>query len=174
MLAVALNDGETHVATVALAAAGPANGPDDTTDAPPERPTPSPAPELPEFATPGASDGTTPTVGVPSFGAANGLAGISSAAAGFEGVPGDPRPLELLHDVEMAVTAELGRARMTVRELLSLTPGAVVELDRAAGSAVDLLVNGKLIARGEVVVVDDEFGVRISEIVGREDAARRR
>jgi flagellar motor switch protein FliN/FliY len=78
---------------------------------------------------------------------------------------GDPRPLSLLHDVEMGVTAELGRRRMTVRDLLSLTPGAVIELDRAAGSPVDVLVNGTLIARGEVVVIDEEFGIRISEIV---------
>ena len=76
------------------------------------------------------------------------------------------RPMTLLHDVEMGVTAELGRTRMTVRDLLSLTPGAVVELDRAAGSPVDVLVNGTLIARGEVVVIDEEYGIRISEIVG--------
>ncbi len=77
----------------------------------------------------------------------------------------DPRPLSLLHDVEMGVTAELGRRRMSVRDLLSLTPGAVIELDRAADSPVDVLVNGTLIARGEVVVIDEEFGIRISEIV---------
>jgi flagellar motor switch protein FliN/FliY len=76
------------------------------------------------------------------------------------------RSMDLLHDVEMGVTAELGRTRMTVRDLLSLTPGAVVELDRAAGSPVDVLVNGTLIARGEVVVIDEEFGIRISEIIG--------
>lgn len=76
------------------------------------------------------------------------------------------RSLDLLHDVEMVVTVELGRTRMAVRDLLSLTPGAVVELDRAAGSPVDVLVNGKLIARGEVVVIDDDFGIRISEIIG--------
>jgi flagellar motor switch protein FliN/FliY len=86
------------------------------------------------------------------------------------------RSLDLLHDVEMGVTAELGRTRMTVRDLLSLTPGAVVELDRAAGSPVDVLVNGTLIARGEVVVIDEEFGIRISEIVGTRpaDATTRR
>jgi flagellar motor switch protein FliN/FliY len=76
------------------------------------------------------------------------------------------RSMDLLHDVEMGVTAELGRTRMTVRDLLSLSPGAVVELDRAAGSPVDVLVNGTLIARGEVVVIDEEFGIRISEIIG--------
>ncbi len=77
----------------------------------------------------------------------------------------DSRSLSLLHEVEMGVTAELGRRRMTVRDLLALTPGAVIELDRAAGSPVDVLVNGTLIARGEVVVIDEEFGIRISEIV---------
>ena len=78
------------------------------------------------------------------------------------------RSLDLLADVEMGVTAELGRTRMTVRELLALTPGSVVELDRTAGSPVDVLVNGTLVARGEVVVIDEEFGVRISEIIGLE------
>jgi len=76
------------------------------------------------------------------------------------------RGLDLLHDVEMEVTAELGRTRMSVRELLSIAPGAVVELDRAAGAPTDLLVNGRLIARGEVVVVEENFGLRITEIIG--------
>lgn len=76
------------------------------------------------------------------------------------------RAVELLNDVEMGVTAELGRTRMTVRELLTMQPGSIVELDRAAGSPVDLLVNGTLVARGEVVVIDEEFGVRITEIIG--------
>jgi flagellar motor switch protein FliN/FliY len=73
--------------------------------------------------------------------------------------------LDLLHDVEMEVSAELGRTRMNVRDLLSLSPGVVVELDRAAGSPADLLVNGRLIARGEVVVIEENFGIRITEIV---------
>jgi flagellar motor switch protein FliN/FliY len=76
-----------------------------------------------------------------------------------------PAHLGLLHEVELEVTAELGRTRMTVRELLALTPGAVVELDGAAGGPVDLLVNGRTIARGEVVVIDESFGIRITEIV---------
>jgi flagellar motor switch protein FliN len=78
------------------------------------------------------------------------------------------RPLAILKDVEMGVTAELGRRRMTVRDLLALTPGSVIELDRAAGAPVDVLVNGTLIARGEVVVIDEEFGIRIAEIVAAE------
>jgi flagellar motor switch protein FliN/FliY len=73
--------------------------------------------------------------------------------------------IDLLRNVEMELTVELGRTRMTVRDLLALAPGAVVELDRAAGSPADLLVNGRLIARGEVVVVDEDFGVRITEII---------
>jgi flagellar motor switch protein FliN/FliY len=82
--------------------------------------------------------------------------------------------LEILHEVEMGVTAELGRARMQVREILDLCPGSVIELDRAAGSPVDILVNGTLIARGEVVVIDEEFGVRITEVVGYEESTGKR
>lgn len=74
--------------------------------------------------------------------------------------------LQMLADVEMHVTAELGRTRMNVSELLALGSGSVIELDRTAGSPIDLLVNGTLIARGEVVVVDEEYGVRLTEIVG--------
>jgi flagellar motor switch protein FliN/FliY len=77
--------------------------------------------------------------------------------------------MDMLRDVEMELTVELGRTRMTVRELLALAPGAVVELDRAAGSPADLLVNGRLIARGEIVVVDEDFAVRITEIIGNQD-----
>lgn len=73
--------------------------------------------------------------------------------------------IELLHGVAMDVTVELGRTRLSVRELLALTPGDVIELDRAAGSPADLLVNGRLIARGEVVVIDENFALRITEIV---------
>jgi len=96
----------------------------------------------------------------PSDGAPGGVArrGESGAAPMRGG-------LDMLHDVEMEVSAELGRTRMSVRELLSLIPGAIVELDRAAGSPADLLVNGRLIARGEVVVIDENFGIRITEIV---------
>jgi flagellar motor switch protein FliN len=73
--------------------------------------------------------------------------------------------LDQLAHVEMEVTVEIGRTRMTIGELLSLTPGQVIELDRAAGTPADLFVNGTLLARGEVVVVDEDFGLRVSEIV---------
>jgi flagellar motor switch protein FliN/FliY len=75
------------------------------------------------------------------------------------------RGIEMLHGVDMELTVELGRTRMAVRDLLALAPGDVLELDRAAGSPADLLVNGRLIARGEVVVVDEDFGLRITQIL---------
>ncbi|RLV49385.1 flagellar motor switch protein FliN [Nocardioides mangrovicus] len=78
---------------------------------------------------------------------------------------GPSRGIELLHGVDMELTVELGRTRMAVRDLLALAPGDVLELDRAAGSPADLLVNGRLIARGEVVVVDEDFGLRITQIL---------
>jgi flagellar motor switch protein FliN/FliY len=89
----------------------------------------------------------------------------AASAGTADSGPGLRAGLDLLHDVEMDVAAELGRTRMSVRELLSLAPGAVVELDRAAGNPADLLVNGRLIARGEVVVIDENFGIRLTEIV---------
>lgn len=75
--------------------------------------------------------------------------------------------LGMLREVPLEVSAELGRTRLSVAEILQLTVGSVVELDRTAGAPVDVMVNGSLIARGEVVVIDDEYGVRITEIVGR-------
>ena len=86
----------------------------------------------------------------------------------------DPRRLHLLRDVEMGISVELGRTRMKVQEVLSLAPGVVLELDRAAGSPVDVLVNGTLMARGEVVVVDEEFAVRITEVVSADADSRAR
>jgi flagellar motor switch protein FliN/FliY len=76
-----------------------------------------------------------------------------------------PRAFDLIMDVSMRVTVELGRSSMTVEEVLSLGPGSVVELNKLAGEPVDVLVNEQLIARGEVVVVDENFGVRVTEIV---------
>ncbi|MFZ5808648.1 MAG: flagellar motor switch protein FliN [Chloroflexota bacterium] len=73
--------------------------------------------------------------------------------------------LDMLMDVQLQLTVELGRTELTVRQVLDLQKGSVVELDRIAGDAVDVFVNDHLIARGEVVVVDDKFGVRITELV---------
>jgi flagellar motor switch protein FliN/FliY len=81
------------------------------------------------------------------------------------GPPATAGDLAKLADVTLNVTVELGRTRLKVKELLALGAGSVVELDRVAGAPVDILVNGTLIARGDVVVVDDELGVRVSEVI---------
>lgn len=70
-----------------------------------------------------------------------------------------------IHNVEMALTVEIGRTRMSVRDVLDLEPGGVIELDRSAGAPADVLLNGRLIAHGEVVVVDQDYAVRITRIL---------
>jgi flagellar motor switch protein FliN len=109
------------------------------------------------------------------------LAGVILPVAVAEAAPADFQPISfddafdqrdshalaamsVLNDVELVVTAELGRTTMAVRDLLGLSPGMVVEIDRVAGSPIDLLVNGRRIAAGEVVVIDEEFGIRITDI----------
>jgi flagellar motor switch protein FliN/FliY len=79
-------------------------------------------------------------------------------------VAAEQAELERLHDVPVELAVEIGRTRMTIRETLALGPGSIVTLDRLAGEPVDLLVNGKPIARGEVVVIDEEFGLRVTEV----------
>ena len=79
----------------------------------------------------------------------------------------DTQNLDLLMNVKLQVTAELGKCKMMVQDILKLGTGSIVELDRLAGGPVDLLVNSKLVARGEVVAIDENFGVRITEVVGR-------
>ncbi len=81
--------------------------------------------------------------------------------------PGRPADLDLLSDVALEVTVQLGQVRLRVRDLLALAEGSVIELDRAVGAPVDVLANGSLIARGDVVVVGDELGVRVTELLRR-------
>ena len=81
--------------------------------------------------------------------------------------PGPGGDLHLLAEVELTVTVELGRVRLPLRDLLRLQEGSVIELERLAGTPVDVLANGTPVARGDVVVVGDELGVRISELLGR-------
>lgn len=79
------------------------------------------------------------------------------------------RNLELVMDVKLSLTVQLGEAEMPIKQVLELTRGSVVELDRIAGEPVDLYANGKLIARGEVVVIEDNFGLRITSIVSPQE-----
>ncbi|MGI6454251.1 MAG: flagellar motor switch protein FliN [bacterium] len=106
--------------------------------------------------------------------------GIMSSPAQFMGAedrfaPGAAIPdmdignLELILDINLDITVELGRTHRKIREVLELGPGSVVELDRLAGEPVDILVNGKLFAKGEVVVIDENFGVRITDILTIEE-----
>jgi len=87
-----------------------------------------------------------------------------------EGIaPGGFGDISLLLDVEMTMTVELGRTTRLVKDILGLGEGSIIELDKLAGEPVDLLVNGKLIAKGEVVVIDENFGVRVTDIVSQDE-----
>ena len=142
--------------------AAPAPGPAIPPPAPLAPPMPAVAPAMPAVAAAPPSYGLPTTRPEASPGISiHEFQPLSDAGAGHAPL----RPLTLLNDVTMEITAELGRGRMRVRDIVGLRPGAVVELDRAAGSPVDVLVNGALVWHGEVVVVDDEFGIRVSEIV---------
>ena len=92
----------------------------------------------------------------------------SIAPAEHESVHRGAADLEALFDVPVQVSAVLGRARMDVGELLKLGPGAVLELDRKVGEAIDIYVNNRLVARGEVVLVEDKLGVTMTEIIKSE------
>lgn len=79
--------------------------------------------------------------------------------------PSGDRNLQLILDIPLKVTVELGRTKMPVSELLNLTQGSVIELNKLAGEPMEVLVNDKLIARGEAVVVNEKFGVRLTDII---------
>jgi flagellar motor switch protein FliN/FliY len=102
---------------------------------------------------------------------------VEMAVDSFE-PPGPPEPsgehrtLDLLLDVELPVSVSFGRSQMPIKDVLKLTTGSVIELDRAVTEPVDLVVNNYVIARGEVVVVDGNYGVRIAQIMSREDRVR--
>jgi flagellar motor switch protein FliN/FliY len=78
----------------------------------------------------------------------------------------EPAELERLYEVPVELAVEIGRTRMTIGDTLGLGPGSIITLNRMAGEPVDLLVNGRPIARGEVVVIDEEFGLRVTEVLG--------
>ena len=82
--------------------------------------------------------------------------------------PHDARSLLPLHDVPVRVQALLGRAQLTIDQLLGLSVGSIIELDRRAGEPVDLLVNGRIIARGELVLIDGQLGVTLTELITAE------
>ncbi len=119
------------------------------------------------------SDADWNATGVAQAGAELAAAAVQPVVFGQlgNGPKGDgKRNLDLLLDVEIPIAVEVGRTQMTLDEVLRLVPGSVIALDKKAEEPVDLRVNGKLVARGEVVLVDDSYGLRITQIV---DAAGR-
>ena len=90
-----------------------------------------------------------------------------------KGKTGTPKDLEFLLDIPLEVTVEMGRTKMLVNDLLQMGQGSIIELSRLAGEPFDILVNNKLIARGEVVVVNEKFGVRITDIVSPMERVKR-
>lgn len=138
---------------------------------------------------------------VPAYAQAPAMAGVGAAdiggvstSGGFSSAPGGPvtvqqveftsfdshvgtagatnKNLELVMDVTLNLTVELGRTELSIKEVLELTRGSVIELNRIAGEPVDLFANGKMIAKGEVVVIEDNFGIRITSIVAPADRLR--
>ena len=101
---------------------------------------------------------------------------VASAAAAAAGATATPTPkkqigrtLEFILDVALQVTVEVGRTRMTIQDLLQLGQGSVIELEKLAGEPLDIYINGKAVARGEAVIVNDKFGVRLTDIISPED-----
>ncbi|NMC62765.1 MAG: flagellar motor switch protein FliN [SAR324 cluster bacterium] len=82
---------------------------------------------------------------------------------------GTPQTLDFILDVTLQVTVEVGRARMTIQDLLQLGQGSVVELEKLAGEPLDVYINGKPVARGEAVIVNEKFGVRLTDIISPDD-----
>jgi flagellar motor switch protein FliN/FliY len=113
-----------------------------------------------------ASEPDTGTAG------SNGQASGTYARADFQSLAAEPPSktanepnLDLILDIPVTLSMEVGRKRISIRNLLQLNQGSVVELDRIAGAPMDVLVNGTLIAHGEVVVVNDKFGIRLTDVV---------
>lgn len=104
-------------------------------------------------------------------GMAEAAAPAPAAAQIFQSFGGDPtkgsvmNELDMILDIPVQITVELGRTKLTIKNLLQLAHGSVVELDAMAGEPLDVLVNGTLIAQGEVVVVNEKFGIRLTDII---------
>jgi len=114
------------------------------------------------IASAGAAGGATESA---PQGAGGGGAAAGGAAASAKGAAAPIQSLDFILDIPLKVTVELGRSKMAIREILQLAQGSVVELSKFAGEPLEVLVNEKLIARGEVVVVNEKFGIRLTDII---------
>ena len=99
--------------------------------------------------------------------------GIPGVMASLQAAAAGSPDLERILDIPVQLSVEIGRARTTISNVLQLSPGSVVELDAQAGAPMDVLINGYLIAQGEVVVVNDRFGIRLTDIVTPAERMRR-
>ncbi|QYK54436.1 MAG: flagellar motor switch protein FliN [Fimbriimonadaceae bacterium] len=113
--------------------------------------------------------------GIDESNAAGMAAGAQNASPNNLGASGnfEDSGLELILDIPLEVSVELGRVKMVVKDVIELGSGSIVEIDKAAGEPVDIMVNGRLVAHGEVVVIEDNFGVRITEILSPADRLAR-
>lgn len=116
-----------------------------------------------------AEQATEETAGSSQAQAAN----IFESFEGLGNVTNAPSNLDMIMDIPVQLTVELGRTKIAIRSLLQLAQGSVVELDGLAGEPMDVLVNGCLIAQGEVVVVNDKFGIRLTDIINPGERIRR-
>ncbi len=142
-------------------------------------PTPQPVPPQMQYEQPQAMPmGTMPQMGAMPMGAAPQMMqyqmpvqDVNIAPVQFQPFVVNPSPLlqteniDLLLDVPLEVTVELGRTSKSIKEILDFTPGTIIELNRLAGEPIDVLVNGKYVAKGEVVVIEEAFGIRVTEII---------
>ncbi|MGE8706376.1 MAG: flagellar motor switch protein FliN [Achromobacter sp.] len=117
----------------------------------------------PEAAAPAAAPAPAPAPAAAPAASASAAASVFKPLAGA--TPGQGTDIDLIMDVPVQLTVELGRTRLTIKNLLQLGQGSVVELDGLAGEPMDIFVNGYLIAQGEVVVVEEKYGIRLTDII---------
>ncbi len=98
---------------------------------------------------------------------------IGSATPGSLGMDGGDVNLDMILDVPVTLAMEVGRTKISIRNLLQLNQGSVVELDRAAGEPLDVFVNGTLVAHGEVVVINEKFGIRLTDVISPAERVRK-
>ncbi len=101
------------------------------------------------------------------------MGGVAEQSHRASGHLEDANGLELLMDIPLEISVELGRVKMLVKDVVELGTGSIIEIDKAAGEPVDVMVNGRLVARGEVVVIEDNFGVRLTEILNPQERLQR-
>lgn len=99
------------------------------------------------------------------------LEDFNNENSGF--VAGDQQKLDTILDIPVVISMEVGRTKISIRNLLQLNQGSVVELDRIAGEPLDVMVNGTLIAHGEVVVVNDKFGIRLTDVISQTERIKK-